>query len=158
MEAVAKALELTALRAKAQSQIGIAKLVEDDVRLNNPLPALEIATTAQVAETRQVAEAAFTKAEAEARAPLDLATAKYQQAVGLAATKKAAAIQQAEQQKTDKVAAERRVQELRAATAKAEIHTAQQNVVNIQTTMDNYFRQVKQQLGIDLAVLTNVSS
>ena len=157
MEAVAKALELNALIVEARSKIGVAKLVEDDVRLNNPVPALEAATTAQVEEARKQAGDIFTKAEALAKVPLDQATALYNQRVAEAMAKKNAAIGLAEKQKVDKVAAERRTQELRLATAKAEIHTAQQNVVNIQTTMDNYFRQVQRDLGVDLAALTRAS-
>jgi ribosomal protein L7/L12 len=157
MEAVGKALGIIAEIAEARTKISAAKLVEDEVRVNNPLPALEISTTTQVEEARKAAEAAWVVTEAKARVPFDRATSIYQQQVAEAHAKKNAAIQQAEEKKVATLAAERNAQELRLATAKADIHTANQNVVTIQSSRDRYYQQVKQQLGIDLAALTRTS-
>ena len=151
--AVQKMLELMALMAGARGEVLMAKAAADEVRLSNPTKDTE-AMIAQVLKTTEESTLAeFKQAETWAAAPLAAAQSEYNREVAAAGEKRNNELQRVTEEGKQKLAEITRNQEIRAATAQAEIHTAQQKVAQLQATMDQYRRQTQEQLGIDLNAL-----
>ena len=154
LDAVTKALELIALINEARGEVLVAKRAEDEVRLTNRVKEIEEAAAARVKTTEEGAKAAFAATVAEAQKPLQQAQQEFDQKVAVEQGRRDALVQAAQRNCDQTVADARRSQDIRAATAQAEVHQAQQKVASIQATLEQFRRQTREKLGIDLTALT----
>ena len=153
LEAVTKGLEIIELMNQARATLLVKKRGEDEVRGTNEVPRVEKDGTSLLQRTAEAAEATFSEAVEIARKPLNEAQAVFDRTVAELAVKRDMTIRQVVEGCKVELAAARHKQELREATARAEVHTASQNLAALEQTRDSYRRQVQQQLGIDLNAL-----
>ena len=153
MEAVTKGLELVAELNDAKAKVTMAKTDEDEVRMADRTKEIADAANARLLEQERTAKANFDAKAAEVRKPLDAAQARFEQAYAELCQQRDREIAQASQRAAEIIQSAQQAQVTKAAIAKAGVHTAQQEVNNLEAGIDRYARQVEQQLGVNLKQL-----
>lgn len=149
-QAVNKAFDMVNSLDAADTAIQEAKHAEDVLRNEARLEAIEAQAKLELEAAVQEAADTYETAVAVARKPMERAQAVFE-------AKRTAA---AEQQRTatDGVSAvwEKKIEkckqeeQMKAAEARAAVHSAQQNKANIQANIDRLWSHTQQQLGVDL--------
>ena len=157
IEAVGKGLEMIQAISEARAETAIATAAANRVKSSSPVVAEAEAAQAKLEADKAAASDRFKTLEEMARKPLEAARAVYNNEVGLAQQQLTKSHQESEAECAATITTSRHEQELREASAQAEVHTAKQKAADLQVSMDNFCRQIQQQLGIDLKALVRGS-
>lgn len=155
--AIEKALELLGQLHEARGVVTLAKGAEDEVRLTSPITGLTAEAQRAIEGTTQQADSLLQTAVTKARAPLDLAQNVYNATVQEATQVRAATVAKVQEEWDRRLATAKKEQEMRAVVAQAGVHTERQKVVQLESVIEQYRRQVQAELGIDLNVLIKAS-
>lgn len=157
LEAVTKGLELVSALNQGKLELLKAKQAEDEVRLADRTKEIAEQVGAVQATVGQDAEAELQDALASARKPLEVAQARFDRAAAAAREVRDRVQAGAKAQAEGIILKAQQEQETRSVIARAGVHTAQQEVANMEAGIDRYARQVEQQLGINLKQLLSIA-
>ena len=153
IEAVGKALEMINAISEARAETAIATAAANQIKSSSPVVAEAAAAQAKLAADKAAASDRFKTLEEVVSKPLEEARAVYGNKVSVAQQELARSHQESETECAARITASRHEQEMREASAQAEVHTAKQKASDLQVSMDNFCRQIQHQLGIDLKAL-----
>lgn len=157
LEAVTRGMQLVANLEVAKEVVQQAKHAEDALRLADHSKEVIAAAEEQRHQRQLAAEAEYWAKLAEIRAPLDLAQAQFDRAAEGLQHIRDTALAQAQEAAQAVIREAQREQANQAAAARAEVHTAQQQVKDLEAGLDRYARQVEKELGINLRELLKVA-
>ena len=157
MEAVGRGLAMIRAISEARVATAAATANANQIKSSSPVAAEAAAAQAKMEADKTVANDRFKVLEAIARKPLEEAQAVYGQEVSVAQQELTRSHQVSETECAATITTSRNKQEMREATAQAEVHTAKIRASDLQVNMDNLCRHVQHQLGIDLKALVRAS-
>jgi hypothetical protein len=151
LQAITRDGELIAQREQAKADLMQAKQAEDAVRKDTAHAAAITKAKKEAGDAIARAQIVHEAAIAKARVPLDSATKVFEQARVETEGAFNKAKDDANSKADAKAAAENKQAELDAATARATVHRAEQEVNALQQTIDQHRRGMQDKLGLDMS-------